>query len=229
MPTTTVELGDTLYEDVAKRVCRLIESGTLRAGDKLPSVRKLSQQFGVSVSTVLQAYRLLEDRGQIEARPQSGYYVRTGFWHPPAEPDITAPPPGATPVRIADLAEHVMLEARRPDLVHLGASTHGSDAMPVRQLNRVAAAVARRSPGLAAHYCVTPGDEMLRVQIARRAIDAGITLSPDEILITSGAQEAMAMCLRAACRPGDAVAIESPSYYGLLQLLDVLGLRAVEV
>ena len=229
MTIVTNDSATKLYEDVAQRVCRLIETGTLRPGQRIPSVRKLSQQFAVSVSTVLQAYRLLEDRGQIEARPQSGYYVRARFWQPPAEPEMSRPPAGSTPVCIADLAEQVLLEGRRPDLVHLGAALNGSDALPVRQLNRVAAAVARRSPGLGGVYCVPPGDEMLRVQVARRALDAGVTMSPDEVLVTSGAQEALSFCLRAVCQPGDAVAIESPTFYGILQLLDVLGLQAVEV
>lgn len=218
-----------LYEDVAGRVCRLIESGTLRPGQRIPSVRRLSQQFDVSVSTVLQAYRLLEDRGHISARPQSGYYVRSRFWQRSAVPEISRPPAGSTPICIADLAERVLLEGQRTDLVNLAAALNGNDALPIRQLNRISAAVARRSADSAAHYCVPPGDPMLCVQVARRAMEAGVALAPDQIIVTSGAQEALGFCLRAVTRPGDAVALESPTFYGILQLLDVLGLRAVEI
>ena len=219
----------TLYEEVAQRICRLIEAGTLRPGERIPSVRKLSQQINVSVSTVLQAYRLLEDRGQIAARPQSGYFVRATHGQRPPEPEICAASDGCTAVTIADLAERVMLEGRRTDLVQLGASLHGSEAMPIRQLNRIGAAVARRSPAAGMTYCVPPGDPQLCVQVARRALEAGATLSPDEVIVTSGAMEALGFCLRAVTQPGDAVAIESPTFYGILQLLDVLNLRAVEV
>lgn len=218
-----------LYEDVAGRVCKLIESGTLRPGQRIPSIRKLTKQFGVSVSTVLQAYRLLEDRGHITAKPQSGYYVRNRFWQQSPEPEISQPPCESTSVCIADLAERVLLEGRRTDLVKLAAAISGNDALPIRRLNRISAAVARRSPGLAATYCVPPGDPQLCVQVARRAMEAGVTLSPEQIIVTSGAQEALGFCLRAVTRPGDAVAIESPTFYGILQLIDVLGLRAVEI
>ena len=80
-----------LYEQVAGRVASLIEKGTLRPGEKVPSVRRLSVQQKVSIATVLQAYRILENRGFIEARPRSGYYVRARCLHPPAEPEMSWP------------------------------------------------------------------------------------------------------------------------------------------
>src|SRR3954462_4835712 len=113
-------LGDkssTLYADVADRIAHLIQAGTLRPGQKIPSVRKLSQQFKVSISTVLQAYRLLEDQGRIEAKPQSGYYVRARFWQRSAEPEISRPPMQTTDVTIGEMAAQVLHEAMRPDCV----------------------------------------------------------------------------------------------------------------
>src|SRR5438132_4944650 len=80
-----------LYKQVALRISELIEHGTLRPGERVPSVRRCSEQQSVSIATVMQAYRLLEDRGEIEARPQSGYYVRTRRWTPPPEPEMTRP------------------------------------------------------------------------------------------------------------------------------------------
>ncbi|HYE17754.1 MAG TPA: PLP-dependent aminotransferase family protein [Tepidisphaeraceae bacterium] len=219
----------TLYTDVADRVTALITAGTLRPGARIPSVRKLSRQFKVSISTVLQAYRLLEDRGHVEAKPQSGYYVKSRFWQRPPEPERTQPPKRTTKVTIGDMATRVLQEARRPGIVMLGAALSGSDVLPVRQLNRIAAAVGRRSPKAGATYDVPPGCEMLRVQIARRALDAGITVSPDHVVTTSGCQEAIALCLRAVTKPGDTVAVESPTFYGILQLLELLGLRALEI
>jgi DNA-binding transcriptional MocR family regulator len=207
----------------------LIETGTLRPGQRIPSVRKLSQQLKVSVSTVLQAYRLLEDQGRIEAKPQSGYYVRNRYWQHRAEPEMTRPELESTPVTIGEMAERVLLEARRPGVVPLGAAIRASDVLPLRQLNRCVAAVGRRSPQAGGYYEVPPGNEALRVQIARRALDAGMTVSPDEVVITSGAQEAMALCLRAVAQPGDTIALESPTYYGVLQLIEVLGLKALEI
>src|SRR5215472_18561049 len=86
---------ESLYKQVAFRISELIEHGTLRPGERVPSVRKCSEQQNVSIATVTQAYRLLEDRGVIEARPQSGYYVRRERWSPPPEPAMTKPAPRA--------------------------------------------------------------------------------------------------------------------------------------
>src|SRR3712207_121461 len=184
MPPILTEKNATLYTEVADRVTHLIESGTLRPGQKIPSVRKLSQQFKVSISTVLQAYRLLEDQGRIEAKPQSGYYVRARFWQKSAEPEMSRPPIETTEVTIGEMATRVLQEGMRPDCVHLGAALHGPELLPVRQLNRIAAAIGRRSPNVGGSYDVPPGCEMLRVQIARRALDAGCAIAPDDIMTT---------------------------------------------
>jgi DNA-binding transcriptional MocR family regulator len=229
MSSVLTDKAGKLYQEVADKVAGLMDSGTLRPGQKIPSVRKLSQQFKVSISTVLQAYRLLEDQGRIEAKPQSGYYVRARFWQRSAEPEISRPPTQTTDVTIGEMAAQVLHEAMRPDCVQLGAALQGPEMLPIRQLNRIAGAIGRRSPLVGAQYEVPPGCEALRVQIARRALDAGCAIAPDDIIVTSGAQEALGLCLRAVANPGDAVAIESPTYYGLLQLIEVLGLKAVEI
>src|SRR3954468_16972433 len=87
-----------LYKQVALRISELIEHGTLRPGDRVPSVRRCSEQQNVSIATVMQAYRLLEDRGIIEGRPQSGYYVRAQRWVARAEPGMSKP--AARPVEV---------------------------------------------------------------------------------------------------------------------------------
>ncbi len=218
-----------LYESVRQKIEGLIAQGTLRPGDKVPSVRKLSEQLGVSVSTVLQAYRLLEDLGKIKAKPQSGYYVSTRLWQPPAEPEISSPKVRSTPVAVNDLVLEVFAATRHPDIVPLGAAIPGPDTLPIRKLNRMLGSVLRRSPTLGSEYDMPPGSEALRVQIARRALDTGCTLSPDQIMTTVGAQEAIGLCLRAVAKAGDTIAIESPSYYGILQLIETLGMKALEI
>src|SRR5215468_4625767 len=93
----------TLYQEVALKISELIEHGTLRPGERVPSVRKCSRQQNVSIATVMQAYRLLEDQGIIEARPQSGYYVRVQRWSPAPEPEMSRPVSRAVEVRVSDL------------------------------------------------------------------------------------------------------------------------------
>src|SRR5438270_10522124 len=102
---TASQLGDgeSLYKQLAFRISELIEHGTLRPGERVPSVRRCSEQQNVSIATVMQAYRLLESRGVIEARPQSGYYVRPRRWSPPPEPEMYKPAPRAVQVQVSDL------------------------------------------------------------------------------------------------------------------------------
>ena len=223
------ESQETLYKQVALRISELIEHGTLRPGERVPSVRRLSEREDVSIATVMQAYRLLENRGLIEARPQSGYYVRARLWRPPAEPAKTEPSIRATRVSTGDLVRRVMEAARDPSLVGLGAALPSPSLLPTQQLSRTMAAVGRRSPQMANAYDVSPGNQQLRVQIARRAIETGCTLAPDDVVITCGCQEALYLCLRAVAEPGDTIAIESPTYFGVLQIIESLGLKVCEI
>jgi DNA-binding transcriptional MocR family regulator len=218
-----------LYEQVAERILQLIEGGTLRPGQRVPSVRELSTQQGVSVSTVLQSYRKLENAGWIEARPQSGYYVRQSHQSLPPEPEATQPPFQATSVSISELVMQVMQSSSRSGMIQLGAATLCPDMMPTRQLYRAMAAVTRRTPHLAVAYDIPPGCEALRVQIARRSMNAGCTLTPDDLVITCGCQEALNLCLRAVAKPGDTILLESPTYYGVLQIIESLGMCALEL
>jgi DNA-binding transcriptional MocR family regulator len=217
-----------LYRRVADRVAGLISGGTLLPGERIPSVRRLSRQLSVSVTTVLEAYRVLEDRGIVEVRPQSGYYVKTTA-EPPPEPDASATGDDATFLEIGELVLRLVREGGEPDLVPFGAAVPSAEFLPTASLNRILARVARGEAHVSQSYDPLPGYEALRVQIARRALDAGCSLKPADLVITSGAQEAVALCLQSITRPGDTVALESPTYYGLLEILESLHLRALEI
>jgi DNA-binding transcriptional MocR family regulator len=219
----------TLYEAVADRITRLIDQGTFRAGDKVPSVRRLSRDLQVSITTVLEAYRLLEDRGTLEARPQSGYYVRSAVSRIPDEPEMTHRHGGPTSVSMGDLAVQVLRDMGNPKLLQLGAALPHPDRLPLDKLSRTLAAAVREYPRSGSVYDLPPGHEPLRAQIARRLVSAGCTLAPADIMITAGCQEAIFLCLQATCQPGDTVAIESPIFYGILQAIESLGLRALEI
>ncbi len=226
---TQPDSQDKLYKRVALRISELIEHGTLRPGERIPSVRKLSEREEVSIATVMQAYRVLESRGLIEARPQSGYYVRAKLWSPPPEPGKSQPARSATRVSVNELVMEVLKATHAPALVGFGAAMPSPQLLPTRQLHRTMASVARRHSLLCNSCDIPPGNLNLRTQIARRAMESGCTLSPDEIVITCGCQEALNLCLRAVARPGDAIAIESPTYYGILQIIEALGMKACEI
>ena len=217
-----------LYEQVADHIIKLIGSGTLHVGERLPSIRKLSSQMEVSISTVLQAYMVLEDKEWIEAKPQSGYYVRATRNLPP-EPKASTPSQVVTRVGVNELVAQVFQSAHDPEMVQLALSTPSPDHLPVKRLNRLMAAATARSGARAVSYDFPPGYRPLRHEIARRSIDAGCRFSEDEIVTTHGTMEALNLCLRAVAKAGDIVAIESPAFYGTLQIIESLGMKALEV
>ncbi len=217
------------YERLAEDLGGLIASGNLRPGERLPSVRRLSRERRLSVSTVVQALRRLEDRGLVEARPQSGYFVR----HPAvphAQPSVRATPEAASPVDVSQRLVRVLQSSLRPGMAPLAAALPAPSLLPVAALNRLYAGVARRHPRLlegAGHIAM---DEPALVrQLVRRSLAWGGPLAAEEFVITNSCTEALGLCLRAATRPGDTVAVESPGYYLMLQLLESLGLKALEI
>ena len=217
-----------LYHQLAERIHELIRAGTLRAGDRVPSVRRLSNQQRVSVSTVLQAYQRLEDIGVIEARPQSGYYVRrlsAGV----REPEPSRPPKRAITVEVNDLTDAVLAHASNPDVIAFGSACAAPELFQLERLRRVLSALARRDRNALGRYGLPPGTEKLRRAVARRALDWGCRIDWRNLVTTTGCMEALNLALRAVTRPGDLIALESPTYYGFLQILQSLGLRALEI
>ena len=220
----------TLYEKIANNISNLIEEGTYRPGERIPSIRQMSKQQDVSISSVLQAYMVLENRGMIEARPQSGYYVRTPELDLLPEPETSSPSLDPSHVSLHELMMMVVMrDSLNPNLVQLGAAMPNLELLPTERLNRILARLARQSGKETHQYELPPGLEELRVQVAQRALNFGCHFSPNELVITSGGIEAIDLCLHAVCKPGDIVAIESPMYFGTLQSLEVHGLRALEI
>ena len=217
-----------LYHQLAEQIHELILAGTLRAGDRVPSVRRLSNQQRVSVSTVLQAYQRLEDIGVIEARPQSGYYVRrlsAGV----REPEPSRPPKRAITVEVNDLTDAVLAHASNPDVIAFGSACAAPELFQLERVRRVLSSLARRDRGALGRYGLPPGTEKLRRAVARRALDWGCRIDWRNLVTTTGCMEALNLALRAVTRPGDLIALESPTYYGFLQILQSLGLRALEI
>jgi len=217
------------YENIAAQIVHLIKTGTLRPGGGIPSVRQLSDQEQVSISTVTQAYYLLEAQGWIEARPQSGFYVCETLPIALPEPEISLPTPDPTTVSVWDLTMMIINDPFNPNLIQMGAAYPNPELTAMHKLNRILASIARKIDIKSSLYEAVEGNESLRVQIARRAINTGCHLSPDDIIITAGCSEAVSLSLRAICKPGDTVAIESPICFDQLQCLETLGLKALEI
>ena len=222
-------MSELRYEKLADDVAGLIASGVLRAGERLPSVRRLAQERRVSISTAVQAFRQLELRGLVEARPQSGFFVRA---RPQALVASAMPAMPETPVKV-DLNQRLVgvLEAnQQAGVAPLGAALPAPALLPVAALHRRYASVARRFPKLlegGSHNAFN--DPQLVRQLVRRSLSWGGPLDGDEIVVTNACTEAMSLCLHAVTRPGDTVAVESPAYYLGLQLIESRGLKALEI
>jgi DNA-binding transcriptional MocR family regulator len=217
------------YERFADQIAELIRSGVLAPGDRVPSVRHASRTYGVSPSTVFQAYYLLEDRGLIQARARSGYFVRALARQPLAEPETSAPTAASTEVDVSELVFSVLGSLKDPHTVPFGSAFPSPDLFPLPRLARSMAHALRDMPGHAVIADMTSGNPDLRRQIALRYMVAGVRLPLEELVITNGALEALNLCLQTVTRPGDLVAIESPAFYATLQVLERLELKAVEI
>jgi DNA-binding transcriptional MocR family regulator len=219
--------SESLYESLALKLQRRIQSGALGAGERVPSVRAMSHQAGVSVGTVVQAYQQLEAQGVIEARPQSGYYVRAARL-----PGIGLTRPRGVPKPRSlsrNLLDQVISVYTRDDLVPLHSATPAASLLPTQRIARVTRDILKRIPDRLSGYAHPPGLPDLRLQIARRLNLAGVEVDPDDVLITAGAMEAITLGLQVLTRPGDAVLVERPTYYGLLQAIEARGLKVVEI
>jgi len=178
---------------------------------------------------VMQAFYLLEDRGLVRARPRSGYYVNAHWRSAPEPPPTSSPSSEAAEVDVADLVFEVLASVRRRDVVPLGSAFPSPELFPLDKLATSLGKSARRLDPWRTVEALSPGSTELRRQIAKRYSALGLRVLPEEIVVTAGALESLNLCLRAATRPGDVVAIESPAFYAALQAVEHLGLRAVQV
>lgn len=218
-----------MYQRLAGLLEDMIQSRSLRAGDRMPSVRNFSLQHRVSVPTALQAYVTLETRGLIEARPKSGFYVRARQADFTPEPTHIAETPRVVTPEHTDPVEALLADHTNSKLVPLGAALPGAELLPGIKLTRTMAAIGRRLGAKSVDYDMCPGSPILRRELARRSLDWGCTLKADDFIVTVGATEALSLALRATCKAGDTVVVESPTYFGFGSMLRELQLKALPI
>ena len=216
------------YEALAQEIAESIAHGTLRPGDRLPSVREASRSRGVSPSTVFEAYYLLEARGQIEARPRSGYFVSHAVnWQ--QEPESSTPVASERTVEVSELVFQVLGHAKNRALVPMGSAFPSPLLFPLPKLALATGKALRRLDPWRTVEDLSPGSAALRRQIGLRYLGMGCSVDTEELVITNGAMEALNLCLESVTQPGDLVAVESPTFYAALQALERRSLRAVEI
>lgn len=216
-----------LYIQIADSITHQIDDGVFPPGSRLPSVRHLRGLHDVSATTAVEAYRLLESRGLVESRPRSGFFVRR---RPQGQPsNIAGEHPIAARRIDAALSLRLNLGIGNPQRPTLGAAVQGTELMPITTINRLMSQAMRLQPTVCHSYDAPPGSQELRRAVAQHGMDAGYAVSPDDVVVTSGAKEAVYLSIRAVTHPGDTVAIESPAYYALLEVVASLDLNVVEV
>lgn len=219
----------TRYQHLAELLGQRIQQGLYQQGERLPSVRSLSQEHGVSISTVQQAYHLLEERRLIVPQPRSGYFVAPERAQPPL-PALSRPV--QRPVEVSQWSEVLtLLEARKDkSLFPFGGGSPDlsfTTLKPLwRELNRP---LAQPRMEELFNYDELAGRRELREQIARLMLDGGAQVSSEEIIVTNGCHGSLFLAISSLCQPGDIVAVESPSFHGTMQTLRGLGLRVIEI
>ena len=220
---------DHLYMQVAGGVEKMIAEDVLKIGDKLPSVRVLSEEHGISMGTAFQAYYHLEGKGLIESRPKSGYYVRFNHKRFPALPKMMQPDSLSHTVSVKEMISNIYSDITADHKMNFALAVPDASLLPAAKLNKSVVHALRNSKDPCIQYEHTQGNIDLRKQIAKLAFNWGGKIKPEEVIVTNGCLEAMTMCLRAVTNYGDTVAVECPSYFGIYQAIESLGLKVVEI
>ncbi len=218
-----------LYEQIEQRVRDLIDTSVLKPGDKAPSLRRMSRQARVSLATVMQAYLRLEQKGYLESRPKSGFFVTRRQQMGTTLPRSANPRTQPRRVRVDDIVGNIFTSAHESSVVSLGIANPSPELLPVKALGRSLVRINQRRQLAAVRYALPQGNGELRRQIAYRTPHMGYSITPDEIIISNGATEAMAIALQCVAHAGDVIAVESPCYFQIMQLIEGLGMLAVEV
>lgn len=214
--------GRSLYLQIADFIDQQISAGNLPPGIMLPPIRTLAEQLAVSKTTITMAYAELEAAGRVAGHVGQGTMVTA------AAPVLKAvTPPLALPQRApgAAVINDLLRIGERPGLINFTTSSPAPDQLPVDAFARCLRTVLQEDGAAAFLYGPAGGYEPLRQSVARHITERGIVATPDEVLITAGAQQALDLSVRGLVAPGEWVVVESPCYMGALEVLEVHGAR----
>lgn len=218
------------YVALADNIENGILGGRFGPGEKLPSLRKLHLRMGMSISTVHQAYIELEKRGLVEAKEKSGFYVRPLNGNPMKQPPLVKIRTEPCKVQVNDLAKTIIRDLQSDDILMLGAAVPSKELMPLKQLSRIMKSMpADLMQHHISNYDLCAGNADLRQALAKRMPGPVFSISPDDIITTSGCLDAVSLCLRSVAGPGDTVLVESPAFHCFLQLIEDLNMYVAEV
>jgi DNA-binding transcriptional MocR family regulator len=179
------------YEVLANAMAEEIRSGSVAVGSRMPSLRRITAQHGVSQSTVFRAYYLLEEWGLIRVRERSGHYVAPGASVASAPARKSVSLVESRKVDNSDLVFSVLDATKEPRITPLGSAFPSPHLFPLPRLAKSLARGARLVTPWSTVADLAPGNEQLRRQIALRYLGMGFSRSIDDIVITSGVLEAL--------------------------------------
>lgn len=207
-----------------------ISNGIFSPGEKLPSLRKLHTQLGLSISTIHQAYIELEKRGRVQVKEKSGFYVKALKAFPLNKPPKTKGASKPSRVTVNALAETIIADLQNDEILALGAAIPSPSLMPLKQLSRII----KSTPSNVlqtqiSKYDICSGNAELREELAKRMLGYTCNVTPQDIVTTSGCIDAVGLCLRAVAKPGDTILVESPAFHCFLQLIEDLNMYVLEL
>jgi len=218
---------DLKYIRIADSIEQLIRKDLLKIGDRLPSLRSVCVEKMVSINTASQAYIELERRGLIESRPQSGYFVSYTHKRFNNLPAITRPLMATMHEDVEELYASILRNAGEAEIL-LSSSLLAEELFPKAKLNKAIMEATRTLPDSGLNYDRL-GNKRLKRQVAIRSVKWGGKLNAEDIITTAGCMEAISFCLMTLGKAGDAIAVESPTFYGILHSAKKLGLNVIEL
>lgn len=218
-----------LYEEIAEKISHQLDSGILCPGEKLPSLRTQGRRYRCSLSVVMQAYALLEAQGRIFSVEKSGFFASSQHSMPlpaPEQDHFSLQSKEAEPVSIIG---KIVEASNDSSIVPLGAGVPDQSFLPGGAIKRVIHQTMKDHRGILSGYTGELGLWELRREITQVMEMRGVEADPEEILITNGCTEALALAVQSCSSPGDVIVLESPVFLGIIQILKVLKRRILTI
>jgi DNA-binding transcriptional MocR family regulator len=219
-----------IYLQIRDRISRLIDSGVLQAGDRLPSIRSLAESLQVNKLTIIEAYNVLEADGIISARQGSGYFVNSvnrssanlKSTFAPVQ-NVIIPEQGRS--SFFDMYTATVEAQTKPGIVNFGCGF----PQPPKDIDLIARRALRQTPDGLFKYDLPQGQLTLRRQIAQMLIQQGMEVTAEDLIVTNGSEQGLSLALNYYLEPGDWVIVETPTYFGALASLENLGAKIIGI
>jgi len=217
------------YEEIFSDIKDALERGTILPLEKLPSLRKSARKYGCAISVVIQAYNRLEGLGLISSVEKSGFIVNRKSAVPMPNPEMAEHTliPNMTTVNL--MTSEIVDRAMDKTILPFGAAIPDASLIASRKLAGYISRSGKNRAELFSMYTASYGSENLRKEIAKFMFKRGVSAGLKDIVITNGCSEALYISLKILTSPGDTVAIESPTYFSLISILEELKIKVLEI